>query len=215
MERKSIIYARVSTQVQDTDRQVADLQSYAQANGYVVEKIITEQVSGAKRNEERPALLEALDYATANGCTILCSELSRLGRNIDEVLKAVINCKEHRINVYFQKEQLSIFTPDGNEHPFLMIMIATLSTCAAIEREGIVFRLKSGYNNYRLKGGKVGRKEGYRVTMKDYEVKYPALVKDLRDKANGAKGSLYSVRALADRHHVNASTVQAVTKLLK
>lgn len=112
MSKKAIIYARVSTLVQDTDRQVTDLQNYANGNGYEVENIFTEKISGAKKNEERASLLEAIDYATANGCTILCSELSRLGRNIDEVLKSVIYCKENKINVYFQKEQLSIFNAD-------------------------------------------------------------------------------------------------------
>ena len=216
MSKKAIIYARVSTLVQDTDRQVTDLQTYANGNGYEVENIFTEKISGAKKNEERAALLEALDYATANGCTILCSELSRLGRNIDEVLKSVIYCKENRINVYFQKEQLSIFNADGNEHPFLMIMIATLSTCAQIERESIRFRMKSGYDNYRAKGGKVGRKEGYRMSIETYESKYPELVADLRKKIEkNLRGDKYSVRYLAKEHDVNESTVQAITKLLK
>ena len=216
MSKKAIIYARVSTLGQDTDRQVKDLQTYATGNGYEVENIFTEKISGAKKNEDRPALLEALDYATANGCTILCSELSRLGRNIDEVLKSVIYCKENRINVYFQKEQLSIFNADGNEHPFLMIMIATLSTCAQIERESIRFRMKSGYDNYRAKGGKVGRKEGYRMNIETYESKYPELVADLRKKIEkNLRGDKYSVRYLAKEHNVNESTVQAITRLLK
>jgi DNA invertase Pin-like site-specific DNA recombinase len=40
---------------------------------------------------------------------LLISELSRLGRNVDEVLKNVMLCKERGLNVYFQKENLSIF----------------------------------------------------------------------------------------------------------
>ena len=215
MEKKAIIYARVSTSVQNTDRQVIDLQTYASANGYQVLNVFTEKISGAKRNDEREALTEAIDYAHAHKCTILCSELSRLGRNIDEVLKSVIYCKENRINVFFQKEQFSIFNHDGQPHPFLMIFISVLGTCASMEREAIRFRMKSWFDNFRANGGKVGRKEGYRISMSDYESKYPELVKDLRDKANGAKGRLYSVRALADRHNVNASTVQAISSLMR
>ena len=141
MNKRSIIYARVSTAIQDTDRQVIDLQNYANGNDYIVERIFTEKISGAKKNCERPALMDALEYATKHNCTILCSELSRLGRNIDEILKSIIFCKEHKTNVYFQKEQLSIFNADGDEHPFLMIMIATLGTCAKLEREAIRFRM--------------------------------------------------------------------------
>lgn len=215
METKAIIYARVSTAAQNTDRQVIDLQTYADKNGLKVEKVFTEQISGAKRNDERPILLDAVSYAQEHGCIILCSELSRLGRNIDEVLKMVIFCKEQHINVFFQKEQFCIFNADGQQHPFLMIFISVLGTCSQMERESIRFRMKSGYDKFRADGGKVGRKVGFRYSLSDYESKYPLLVADLKDKANGAKGKLYSVRALADRHNVNASTVQTISALLK
>ena len=213
--KKAIIYARVSTQHQDTERQVKDLSIFANGNGYTVEKAFTEKISGAKKNSERPALMQAIDYATKHGCTILCSELSRLGRNIDEVLKTIIYFKENRINVYFQKEQLSIFTADNKENPFLMIIISVLGTCSQMERESIRYRMESGYNNYRANGGKVGRKEGYRKTIQDYERTNTELVRDLKDKMNGAKGKLYSVRALAERHNVNPSTVQAIATMLR
>ena len=213
--KQAIIYARVSTAAQNTDRQVTDLQAYAQGNGYEVVRTFTEQISGAKRNEERASLMQALDFAQQHKCTILCSELSRLGRNIDEVLKSVMACKDAGINVFFQKEQFSIFNQDGQPHPFLMIFISVLGTCASMEREAIRFRMKSGYDAFRANGGKVGRREGYRMTLTNYEAKYPKLVKDLQDKQSGARGSLYTVRALADRHQVNASTVQAITNLLK
>lgn len=213
--KQAIIYARVSTAAQNTDRQVLDLQAYAQGNGYDVQDIFTEQISGARRNDEREALTDAISYAEKNGCTILCSELSRLGRNIDEVLKSVIFCKEHGINVYFQKEQFNIFNADGQPHPFLMIFISVLGTCASLERESIRFRMKSGYEKFIADGGHVGRKTGYRMTLEQYEQKYPELISDLQDKAKGASGKLYSIRSLADRHNVNASTVQAITKILK
>lgn len=213
--KKSIIYARVSTAAQSADRQVIDLQAYAQGNGYEVLKIFTEQISGAKRNDEREQLTLAVEFAEQNKCTILCNELSRLGRNIDEVLKMIIFCKERCINVFFQKEQFSIFDQDGQPHPFLMIFIATLGTCASLEREAIRFRMRSGYDKFRADGGKVGRKTGYRKTIEDYEREHPDLLKDLQDKFNGAKGSLYSVRALAKRHNVDASTVQAISSKLK
>ena len=212
--KRSIIYARVSTLIQDTDRQVVDLQAYANGNEYSVERIFTEKISGAKKNSERAALMDALEYATKHKCTILCSELSRLGRNIDEILKSIIFCKEHKTNVYFQKEQLSIFNNDGEEHPFLMIMIATLGTCAKLEREAIRFRMKSGYDKFRAEGGKVGRKTGYRMTLEDYEKKYPKLMEDLRKKLKGSKAKRYQVGSLARRYRINPSTVRAATNIL-
>ena len=87
--KASIIYARVSTAIQDTDRQVIDLQAYANGNDYSVERIFTEKISGAKKNSERPALMDALEYATKHKCTILCSEMPRS----TNVPSSVANCR--------------------------------------------------------------------------------------------------------------------------
>lgn len=102
----AVIYARVSStnDRQDTSRQVSDLQHYAKANALHVANTYEEHISGAKRNDERPILQECLDYCINNDIDILLvSELSRLGRNVDEVWKNCIFCKEHHLNVCFQK----------------------------------------------------------------------------------------------------------------
>ena len=44
----AVIYARVSTQGQDYDRQVDELRAYAQRNGYQIVAKFTEKISGAK-----------------------------------------------------------------------------------------------------------------------------------------------------------------------
>ena len=111
MNMKAAIYARVSSigDRQDTTRQIRDLEKYAIDNSLIVEKTFEEHISGAKKTKDRPVLTECLDYCFSNDInTLLISELSRLGRNVDDVLANVQRCKEHHLNVYFQKEQLSI-----------------------------------------------------------------------------------------------------------
>ena len=160
---KASIYARVSStnDRQSTDRQVIDLRNYAERNNIEVVKVYEEHISGAKRNEERPILCECLDYCIGNGVDmLLISELSRLGRNVDEVLANVKRCKDNNLNIFFQKENLSIFQPDGSKNPFLNIFISVLGTCAEMERENIKFRLNSGREKYIAEGGKLGRKVG-------------------------------------------------------
>lgn len=214
MEQKAIIYTRVSTQSQDYSRQIADLKSYAKSNGYVVTNIFSEKISGAKSNEERQALLDAVQMAHTTHATILCTEFSRFGRSLTETHKMILHCIDHHINVYFSDKNLSLFT-DGTLTPHVMILVSVLADCAEMERQNIRNRMKSGYDHYRANGGKVGRKEGYRYEMAEYQSKYPELVADLTDKANGSKGRLYSVRSLAARHNVNPSTVQAIANLMK
>lgn len=201
----AVIYARVSStnDRQSTDRQVLDLNGYASKNEINVIKIFEEHISGAKRNEERPVLCECLDYCIENKIdTLLISELSRLGRNVDEVLANVKRCKDNNLNIYFQKENLSIFQADGTKNPFLNIFISVLGTCAEMERENIKFRLNSGRAKYIADGGKLGRKEGYRKPKEQKEVEYKEVIKELK------KGT--SVRRTAKLCDVSVSTVQRI-----
>ena len=135
MENNSaIIYARVSSSGylanrQDTSRQVADLQSYADFTNLKVVKVFEEHISGAKKMDERPVLVEAMDFCKQNNIgMVLVSELSRLGRNAFETLSVVKELKDNGINIYLQKEQFSLFDKDGKPSVFSAIMIATLST---------------------------------------------------------------------------------------
>lgn len=199
----AVIYARVSStnDRQSTDRQVSDLNAYASKNDINVIRTFEEHISGAKRNEERPVLCECLDYCIENNVdTLLISELSRLGRNVDEVLANVKRCKDNNLNIYFQKENLSIFQADGTKNPFLNIFISVLGTCAEMERENIKFRLNSGRAKYIADGGKLGRKEGYRKSQEQKAEEYKNVLRELK------KGT--SIRRTAKLCDVSISTVQ-------
>lgn len=199
----AVIYARVSStnDRQSTDRQVSDLNAYASKNDINVIRTFEEHISGAKRNEERPVLCECLDYCIENNVdTLLISELSRLGRNVDEVLANVKRCKDNNLNIYFQKENLSIFQDDGTKNPFLNIFISVLGTCAEMERENIKFRLNSGRAKYIADGGKLGRKEGFRKTQEQKAEEYKNVLRELK------KGT--SIRRTAKLCDVSVSTVQ-------
>ena len=207
MNETAVIYARVSSvnDRQDTSRQIRDLEILAKEKSLKVVKSYEEHISGAKRTQERPVLKECLQYCFSNHVnTLLLSELSRLGRNVDDVLSNVKLCKENNLNVYFQKEQLSIFNSEGKEHPFLTIFIAVLGTCAEMERENIKFRLNSGKAQFLAKGGKVGRKVGYKKPDEQFQEQYAAVIKQLR------KG--YPIRMIAKNCGCGISTVQRIKK---
>ena len=202
-----MIYSRVSSvgDRQDTSRQIRDLEILAKQRNLIIEKTYEEHISGAKKTQDRPVLKECLDYCFTNNIDILLiSELSRLGRNVDDVLANVRLCKEKHLNVYFQKEQLSIFNDDGKEHPFLTIFIAVLGTCAEMERENIKFRLNSGKAKYIAEGGRVGRKEGYKKPDEKLQEEYAGVIKMLR------KG--YPIRMIAKSEGVGISTVMRIKK---
>lgn len=181
------------------------MQAYADHEGYEVSKVFEEHISGAKRNQDRPILCECMEYCITNHIGILLiSELSRLGRKVDEVLENVKYCKDHHLNIYFQKENLAIFNPDGSENPFLTIMIAVLGTCAQLEREAIYYRLQSGREKYIADGGKVGRKVGYRKPMETKEEEYREVIRHLK------KGTTIRDTAKLTGHCIR--TVQRIKK---
>ena len=190
--KTAIIFSRCSSSGalesrQDTTRQVEDLQRYASTNGLEVIRV-------------------ALSYCQENHIDIiLVSELSRLGRRCDEILETIKFLKDHHINCYFQKEQLSIFDSEGQENPYLTIMTAVLGTAAELERQSIYWRLKSGRDKYIRDGGKVGKPKGSGVKDRaQLATEYKSIIRCLR--------SGQSVRHTALITGYSPSTVQRIKK---
>ena len=200
--KTAVIYARVSSigDRQSTTRQIEDLTRYAKYSELKIVRIFEEHISGAKKNSERPVLSEAFDYVKANKISyVLISELSRLGRNTFEVLTIVKEMIDAGINIYFQKEQFSLLDEDRKPSLFAPIMIATLSTCAQLERENIQFRLESGRKLYVEHGGRLGRKVGSTKSLENKKEEYRNVLRELR------RGT--SVRRTAKLCDISASTV--------
>ncbi len=203
----AVIYARVSSvgDRQSTERQVKDLSDYALYKQMEVRKVFEEHISGAKKNEERPVLCQTLEYCKENRIsTLLVSELSRMGRNAFEVLASVKQLLDCGINLYIQKEQFNLLSDDGKPSLFAPIMLATLSTCAQLERENITFRLQSGRKQYVAKGGRLGRKPGSVKTVEQKKEEYKDVIVLLR------KG--YTIRDVAKLTRKGVSTIQRVKK---
>ena len=201
----AVIYARVSSvgDRQNTDRQISDLLDYVEYQKLELCKIYEEHISGAKKNCERPVLQQAIEFCKSNSVSILLvSELSRLGRNAFEVLATVKDLIDSGINLYMQKEQLTLLDAEGKPTMFAPIMIATLSTCAQLERENIKFRLNSGRKLYIERGGKLGRKVGSVKTTEQKREEHKDIISYLK------RG--YSVRNTAKLTGKGVSTVQRI-----
>ena len=207
IQKTAVIYARVSSvgDRQSTERQVKDLSDYAVYQNIEVRKVFEEHISGARKNDERPVLCEAIQYCKDNGIDVLLvSELSRLGRNAFEVLASVKDLLDCGINLYIQTEQFTLLDKDGKPSLFAPVMIATLSTCAQLERDNISFRLNSGRKQYVANGGKLGRKPGSTKSADQKKEEYREVISLLK------KG--YAIRDVAKLTGKGISTVQRVKK---
>ncbi len=137
-------YIRVSTVIQNTDRQLQDVQ---------LDQVFTDKLSGKDTN--RPALQELLKYAR-KGDTVHVHSLDRLGRNLDDLRQLVDEFKAKGVVVVFHKENLT-FSPDVESNPMQELLFNVMASFAQFERSLIKERQKEGVQIAKAKGLYKGR----------------------------------------------------------
>ena len=178
---KTIIYSRVSTQGQDYNRQIDELQAYAVSHSWIVSAIFSEKISGAKKNNERLGLSRMMDYICAHQVDkVLIWELSRLGRNTIEVLKTIELLNEAKVSLFIKNYNIETLDADGKPNVMAQFLITILAEIARMERSTIKERMDSGYKQFRSLGGKVGRKEGYTKSSDMYRNEYSDIIRLLK-----------------------------------
>lgn len=204
---KVVIYSRVSTMTQDYKRQTDELKDYSQKMGFQVVKTFEEKISGGKNNEERPKLMEMINYIKENKIDkVLCWELSRIGRNTIEVLKTIKLLNDNCISLFIKNYNIETLNDKCEINPLSQFMIQILTSVSEMEKTTIRQRVKSGYDQFRKNGGKVGRKEGFR---KDREL----LLNEHKDIVKLLKQD-YSVRKVMKLTDKSSGTVQKIKGLL-
>ena len=175
------IFARVSTNVQDYERQVNELTDLAQRNGWSVEAVFCEKVSGAKKNCERKELSRMVEYVQAHNITkVAVLSICRLGRDTLQALEVIELLNKLGISLYIKNYGIETLTESGEINPMSQFLCTLLLEVARMERRTIRERVESGYKNYRANGGKVGRKEGYRKSEADMREQYAEEIRLLR-----------------------------------
>ena len=179
--KKVVIFARVSTSIQDYERQVNELTAVANCNNWNVAATFCEKVSGAKKNAERKELSKMIDYVRTNSINmVLVTELSRLGRDTLQVLEVIEQFNKLGISLFIQNYHIETLNDNGTINTMSQFLITILAEVARMERKTIRERVESGYKNYRANGGKVGRKEGYRKSDIDMREQYAEEIRLLR-----------------------------------
>ncbi len=171
--KKVVIYTRVSTQGQEYERQLAELRDYAARMNYDVVEEFSEKVSGAKRVEEREALMSLLRYVEANKVDkVLIYECSRLSRRAIDFLTVIEHLSSLKVSVYILQNGLETLMEDGSVNPIASLVLGIIGQFNSMERSLIRSRMESGYKHYRQQGGQVGRKVGYKKSDDDMRQQY-------------------------------------------
>ena len=173
---KVVILARVSTQAQDYQRQVTELQEYCDRAGWEVTRVFANKVSGAKAVTERAEIMEMVKYIKSNDIQrVVCLEISRLGRNTLEALKVINYLNENGVSLYVKNYNLETLV-DGKVNPVASLICTILLEIASMERLTIKERMTSGRNQYIAKckeqGIKMGRPSSYRKSDASYKEQY-------------------------------------------
>ena len=147
-------YLRVSTDKQDTEVQKQGIISLAKKNEWKIDDwIIDDGVSGTKDPEKRQ--LGKLMKKCKEGDTIICSELSRLGRKLLMVMSILEYCMKNKIMIYTVKDNYVL-----GDNIQSTILAFAFSLAAQIERDMISMRTIEGLKHRKMLGVLLGNKRG-------------------------------------------------------
>lgn len=202
-----VIFARVSTSDQNTDRQVNDLRELCATQNWEVVAEITEEISRVALNSQRPAIAELLQLAAAGRIKkVAVTEVSRLGAKVVEVVDTIEKLAAFGVSVYIQNIGMETLLPDGRENFMFKPILVTLVGFAEMERELLRERIKSGMEAARRKGKSIGRPKGTTKDAAEILSEYDQVVRLLRQS--------YSIRKTAKIADVSPATVQKVKKAM-
>src|SRR5690554_7042938 len=131
MKAKALIYSRVSTEKQNNKSQIQDLKDYSTYKKYEIVGVYEDIVSGKSKANERTGFNNLLLYIEQNKVEhILIWELSRLGRNLYDVLTNINDLTAKKINVYSKKENLNTLNPDKTPNPNSTLILNLMGSVA-------------------------------------------------------------------------------------
>ena len=205
---KVVLLCRVSTNSQDYNMQVNELTAYCQQQGWSIEHIFANKVSGAKKNEERTEIMEMVEYVKTHAIDRVCVlEISRLGRNTLEALKVIELLNEKGICLYVKNYNLETII-NGKINPVASLICTILLEIAQMERLTIKERMESGREQYiakcRKEGIKMGRPATYKKSDEAMKAQYAKEISLLR------KG--LSLRQI---HAITGTSIMTIRKLYR
>lgn len=153
MRKLNILYTRVSTLDQRTDRQRVNEKDY--------DLVVEDKCSGAIPFFERPGGKEILSYIEKGiVAKISAITIDRLGRDMLDILNTLSFLNQKVIPVYFINQSLTTINEDGKENPITKLIISILATISEMERSQIRERQLEGVKLAKARGVYTGRKQG-------------------------------------------------------
>lgn len=146
-------YIRISTDKQSAENQRFEIKRFASQNSIIIDCWIAETISSTKNLQKRK--LGALLVKLQKGDILVASELSRLGRNLLQVMGILAECMNRECQVWTIKDNYRL----GSDIQSKVLAFA-FSLSAEIERTLISSRTKEALARIKSEGKKLGRPHG-------------------------------------------------------
>jgi resolvase family site-specific recombinase len=150
-------YIRVSTDRQTVENQRFEINQFCEKQQIVVNKWIEETISGTKEVQERQ--LGKLLKRMKKGDVLICSELSRLGRNLLMIMGVLNECMNRDIQVWTIKDNYRLGSDINSK-----VLAFAFGLSAEIERNLISQRTKEALARKKAEGVVLGRPKGSKST---------------------------------------------------
>ena len=183
-------YIRVSTDRQTVEKQRYEINQFCKRNLLTVKKWIEEIISGTKKTEERK--LGRLIKRMRKGDILICSELSRLGRNLLMIMGILNECLNRDIQVWTIKDGYRLGSDINSK-----VLAFAFGLSSEIERNLISQRTKEALARKRSEGVILGRPKGSKSKMKKLSGKESEIKRLLNNKiSKSAIARIFGVHRL-------------------
>lgn len=183
-------YIRVSSDKQTVENQSFEIKRFCKKNGMVINHWIEETISGTKNVDKRE--LGKLLKKMKKDDILICSELSRLGRNLLMIMGILNECMNRDIQVWTIKDNYRLGSDINSK-----VLAFAFGLSAEIERNLISQRTKEALARKRAEGVILGRPKG-RKSSKTKLTGQEKKIKELLEKrvSYSAIGRILNVHRL-------------------
>ncbi len=148
-------YIRISTDRQTLENQEFEIRNFAQNQNLQIDRWVKETISGTKDFEKRE--LGRLIRRLKKSDILICSEISRLGRNLLQIMTILNICIQKEVQVWTIKDNYRLGADIQSK-----VLAFAFSLSAEIERNLISQRTKESLARLKAGGKKLGRSFGSR-----------------------------------------------------
>lgn len=201
-------YIRVSTEMQNYASQEYEIRNYCLEKGIKVDKWVSESISGTVKVEKRTLgkIIRKMD----RGDMLICTEISRLGRNMLMIMSILNTCSAKGVFIHSIKDNF-----DLSDNINSKIIAFAFALAAEIERNLISQRTKEALALKKAAGIKLGRPVGSSRKKENAYKYWETILKKINEGVPLVKiAKQYKIHRNTLRKYLNNNNIQTTKKVI-